>query len=207
MQDYFSYFRAQSRSQPSCEIVHLGRLYLPSGKIICSDPFRTSEVSFLRQTVRAGNYDVNLCLVTLADWGRRVALASLTFEDREPAQWLIADYVVGGEVFTTFQVESGLACFMDLQTAELFEMVVAEYYRVNAEGNYYDDVLAAEFSRHVPAGWSRKSGDWDLHHPLRNDSRNIAIFASGLGDGAYSAFWGITRDGQPAMLVVDFQLL
>jgi hypothetical protein len=84
---------------------------------------------------------------------------------------------------------------------------VARFYQENPNGNYYDDMLAAEFARSSDPSRPTHAGDWNLHFPRRDDPRNVAMFASGLGDGSYSAIWGVANDEQPTMLVVDFELL
>lgn len=205
MLDYSAYFRAAS--EPAYRLVNLGKLYMPSGKIFCCDPFLSDEVNAIERTVPPWHFDVQLSIVTLPQWGPHVALAGLMLSEREPVSWQEATHVISGERFSGFRVDAGLACFMDQETRELFTRVVDEFYKRDPEGNYYDDVLAAEFKQNAEPDSPRQSGDWDLHYPVKGDPRNIAIFASGLGDGFYTPHWGLDDRGQPAMLVVDFGIL
>lgn len=205
MPDYSAYFKVSS--DPVYRVVDPGKLYLPSGKIYCCDPFLSHEVNALEMTVPAGHYDVHLSIATLPQWGPRVALAGLILSTHEPVSWREATYLINEERFSDFRVDAGLACFMDQETRELFTRRVDEFYEKNPEGNYYDDILAAEFKQNAELGSPRQSGDWALHYPLKDNPRNIAMFASGLGDGAYSAYWGLDETERPSRLVVDFQLL
>jgi len=199
MLDYTTYFSSSSESEQGGRIVGLGKLCLPSGNIYCCDPFLSHEVNAFTKTTTPGFYEVKLYLVDISDWGKRVALASLIFSDQEPKYWLKATYIIDEESVSDFRVDAGLACFMDLETAHMFSNIVDRYHDKGVQRNYYTDILAAEFNR--------QGGNWDLHYPSEGDPRNIAMYASGLGDGIYSAFWGMDENEQPAMLVADFQLL
>jgi hypothetical protein len=205
MADYSAIFKGSAKLELAYEIVELGNLFLPSGRVRCCDPFLSHEVGPLDERVPRGEAAVTLCLVELPDWGKRVALAGLRLSATAPTRWTAASYRAGGAALSEYRVDAGLACFMDEETAELFARVFAEFYRTNPNGNYYDDVLAREFER--SADRSRPSGDWNLHYPVENDRRNIAMFASGLGDGVYPSFWGLDDDERPSMLVTDFGLL
>jgi hypothetical protein len=205
MRNYSKYFK--SLPNPVYRVVALGELYLPSGRIFCCDPFLSEEVNALQTTVPPGRYQVQLSIATSPEWGPRVALAGLMFSTHEPVSWREAEYRIDDQGSSSFRVDAGLGCFMDQETRELLTRVVNEFYEKNPEGNYYDDILAGEFKQNAEPGSPRQSGDWAMHHPVNGDPRNIAMFASGLGDGVYPAYWGMHEMVQPAMLVADFQIL
>jgi hypothetical protein len=205
MPDYSNYF--QRPTAPNRRVVDMGKLYVPSGRIYCCDPFLSDEVNPLEKTVPTGHFDVKLFLVTLPDWGTRIALASLIVSEHKPICWHEATYMINKGRLSKFRVDAGLACFLDKETRELFVRVVDDFYKKNPEGNYYDDILAAEFTQNAEPGNPRTCGDWDLHYPAKGNPRNIAMFASGLGDGSYASYWGLDAADQPAMLVADFELL
>ena len=207
MRDYANYFRAGPGTDAPGRIAHLGKLYLPSGRVYCCDPFLSDETAPFEQTVASGHYEVALRLLQMPQWGTRVALAALILAEQHPRRWVDATYRLGKQRGANFRVDAGLACFMDAQTAEMFRAVVDEFYHARPEDNYYTDVLASEFKRNSDPDDPRGDGDWDLHYPRPADPRNLAIFATGLGDGVYSAFWGIGDDETPVMLVADFNLL
>ena len=37
--------------------------------------------------------------------------------------------------------------------------------------------------------------------------KRTVVVLPGMGDGAYTAFWGLDEEGKPAVLMVDFDLL
>jgi Protein of unknown function (DUF4241) len=191
----------------SVQLVKLGRLHVPSGHIYCCDPFLSHEVNVLEETVPAGEFDVDVCVATLPEWGSRVALARVRLSTAKPVEWRQATFVVEGERQAEFRVDAGLACFMDQQTRDLFVRVVNEFHAADAAANYYDDILAAEFKQNADPSNPYHAGDWALHTVIDGDPRNVAMFASGLGDGWYSAYWGVDDTGKPAMLVADFGIL
>jgi hypothetical protein len=205
MLDYSSFF--ELTLDPSIRVVRLGRLYLPSGHVYCCDPFLSHEVNALEKTLSPGTFNVDLCVAALRDWGDRVVLARILLSTCKPVQWRKATFLIDGQSQSEFRVDAGLACFMDQETGELFARTVEEFHASHPDGNYYDDVLAAEFKQNAPAENYNRAGDWALHSPLTGDARNIAMFASGLGDGMYSAYWGLDDLSKPAMLVADFGML
>ena len=191
----------------SVRVVNVGRLQVQSGRVYCCDPFLSHEVNALEETVPAGKYDVDVCVVTLPQWGSRVALARLHLSTAKPVEWQQATYVIDGERESEFRVDAGLACFMDQQTRDLFVRVVNEFHAADENANYYDDILAAEFKQNADPANPYHAGDWALHTVVAGQPANVAMFASGLGDGFYSAYWGVDDTGKPALLVADFGIL
>jgi len=203
MLDYSNYFKV---SNPNCRLVNLGKLYLPSGRIYSCDPFLDNEVSSLDLAVPPGHYDVQLSIATSPEWGPRVALSGLVISSEQPANWTEATYRVNQERAAGFRVDAGLACFMDAETQQLYTKVFEEFQKKNPDENYYDAVLAPEFKKNAEPGSPRQDGDWLMHYPVAGDPRNIAMFATGFGDGYYTAYWGLDKSQRPAMLVADFLL-
>lgn len=207
MLQYSNFFKPFPGDNFSYEVVELGKLYLPSGKIYCCDPFLSDEVEPLEISAPIGTFDVKLSITKLPEWGKRVALAGLFFSENTPVKWQGATYLFNGERSWGFRVDAGLSCFMDQETRDLFVRVVDDFYETNPDANYYDDILAAEFKQNADPTNPYHAGDWNLHYPLKDNPRNVAMFASGLGDGVYSAYWGLNEQNQSTMLVADFQLL
>ncbi len=205
MTDYAAFFDAPPA--PSRRIVELGSLAVPSGRIYCCDPFLSSEVGPLDSTVPPGDYAVQVCSMLRPEWGWRVALARLVLSTREIAQWREAVYLKGEERSSEFRVDAGLACFMDASTRDLFVRTVDALHAKSDRANYYDDVLAPEFKQNADPANPPHAGDWVMHTPSAASRGNIAMFASGLGDGLYRAYWGLDDAGNPAMLVADFDLV
>ena len=204
MQDYSIYF--DDSPKPTGRLLAIGKLHLPSGRVCCCDPFLSDEVAAFEKTISPGDFEVSIYFERVSEWGQRVALAGIVFSKRPVVSWHRAGYAINDRKFFDFHVDAGLACFMDEQTRNLFLRSVDNYYRKKPDGNFYDDLLAAQFKKNGDPGNPRDCGDWNMYFPAAGDPHNIAMFSSGLGDGVYSAYWGLDSTKHPAMLVVDFGL-
>ncbi|BCG92104.1 hypothetical protein MesoLj131a_09680 [Mesorhizobium sp. 131-2-1] len=169
-------------------VTPIGDLELPTGEIIACDPLTTgTDWPALSRKVKTGRYPVSL----LEAQGR-VAAAVLRFRPGTPVRWELATLpdqdtstLKGDEAFG-YPVDAGLGSFMD-KTA----MVLMSEHRdkLEADQNYYDDVLAAEFAPNQDR--------FVMHHPVAGNLLNIAIFWSGWGDESIRHSGVLTRPGSP----------
>jgi hypothetical protein len=176
----------------------IGELDLPTGEIIACDPLTTgTDWPALSRKVKPGHYPVSL----LEAQGR-VAAAVLRFRPGGPFRWELATLpdqdastLKGEEVFG-YPVDAGLGSFMDKMAMALMS---EQQDKLEADQNYYDDVLAAEFAPNQDR--------FVMHHPVAGNPLNIAMFWSGWGDGLYPSFWGLDAAGEPLLLLTDFDVL
>lgn len=179
-------------------VTPIGDLELPTGEIIVCDPLITgTEMPALSRKVKAGRYPVSL----LEAQGR-VAVAVLRFRPGTPVRWELATLpgqdvatLKGDEIFG-YPVDAGLGSFMD-KTAMV--LMSEQQSKLQADQNYYDDVLAAEFAPNQDR--------FVMHRPVAGNPLNIAMFWSGWGDGFYPSFWGLDAAGEPLLLTTDFGVL
>lgn len=186
----------------SDHVLSLGTIPFPSGRIVACDPYFCAQAVPFERAVPVGEHGVLLRLIDSAEWGLRIASARIDFVHRTRARRFVQATVDGGGA-ARFVVESGVASFMDETTRAHFAEVLAAFYKKRPGGNYYTDILAAEFNRNALPG---RSGKWNVHR-LPDSELPVAMFASGLGDGAYESFWGLDADGQVVSLTTDFGLL
>jgi hypothetical protein len=179
-------------------VTPIGELDLPTGEIIACDPLTTgTDWPALNRKVEPGHYPVSLI-----EAQGRVAAAILRFRPGTPFRWELATLpghdistLKGDEVFG-YPVDAGLGSFMDKMTMVLMS---EQQDKLEAEQNYYDDVLAAEFAPNQDR--------FVLHHPVAGNPLNVAMFWSGWGDGIYPSFWGLNAAGEPLLLMTDFDVL
>ena len=173
-------------------IRHVGELRFPSGKVLVADSLATSferEVP-LDHEVAEGPFDVFVAMAeTSVD--RRVSAAWVRLSENKVRSWAPAFYE-GYEPDDTyvpgFGVDSGTACIADFDAAR------------SVAGEAAGDRLLAAF------GEADVGSDAPvLFHP--DMPERFFACSSGLGDGFYSSFWGLDASGQPAVLLVDFDLL
>jgi hypothetical protein len=180
----------------------LGMLAVPSGALVACDPFFAPEALPFARCVSPGAYPVQLRRVVLQSWGPRVAQARVLFlPDVSVHAREVAERSSGSG---RYLVSSGLGSFMDEASRARFSQVLAAFYRNRPAGNYYTDVLESEFERSATTDTPR-AGD-ALLHDLPGEALNVAMFASGIGDGAYASYWALDREGRCISLVTDFEV-
>ena len=187
------------------DVITIGNLVLPSGLVVVCDPYFCVDAHYFSRRVPPGEYNVQVRRLTSPEWGERIALARLLIRPGEA--------VVSFEFATRgagdsgrFLIDSGVASYMDEVTRAAFADVLASYYENHLEGNYYTDVLQSEFKRSaLDQDNPLDRGNWNLHR-VPGTELNIAMFASGLGDGAYVSWWGLAASGEVVYLVTDFGL-
>lgn len=200
-----------------------GKLVVTSGKIAACDPlvFLRGADPFARR-VKPGEHPVYV--------GRlhgENAFARIDFRPRRAAiaSWEVARCPGEEEVegWPGYGVDSGLGCFVDIESAQRYreredevgERVAA---KVAAEGIDPTDVMASHdaFERHRleegpdPLAQIEEALGPDDHAAVVLDEEtggNLVAFRAGTGDGVYASFWGLDAKKQPLCLVTDFGLL
>jgi Protein of unknown function (DUF4241) len=187
------------------QVVTVGKLNLPSGKVVACDPYFCANAVPFSWTVPPGTYEVELCIINSQEWGQRIALARILVKPGRVVAFerAVKEFTDSNDYF----VDSGTGSFIDELTCQALADVFTKYYRSNPQGNYYTDVLAAEFKMSaINPQDPNDIGKWNLHY-LPDSASNVAMFASGLGDGFFGSFWGVDEDGEILSLVTDFKIL
>ena len=173
--------------------LELGDLVLPSGRIIVSDPTPGLIGEPLERRVGPGSYPV--LVFAIEHWN---AFAVLRFSNAGVTRWEFArsereelGYSLG------CSVDSGFAGFMDADTRVLVER---RHELAQGDPEYFGYVMDVLMDGFV----DEQAG---IHTPIEGDPRNVAAFASGLGDGLYPVLWGLDDTGAPAVLLCDFQVI
>jgi hypothetical protein len=187
------------------DVIDIGKLDLPSGSVVACDPYFCASAHPFSRHVPAGKYEVQVCRKTSPEWGERIALARLhILPDVNAVAFEPATRGVGDA--GRFFVDSGIASYMDDVTRVVFAEHLANYYRSHPDGNYYADVIEAELKKSsADPDNPLDSGKWTLHR-VPGTELTVAMFASGLGDGWYTSWWGLSESGDVVSLVTDFGL-
>ncbi len=193
----------------------LGKADFPTGEIVLSDPIvylGTQYMVTLERKIPAGSYPVELCICHSEQVGVRIAAARLIISSQEAVRHEIAmpkgsskeDLGKPG-VWAFFGVDNGLACFTDARVAVKYREFISGWKRENPGKNEYFEYFAYFFQKSYEKHPSlqRESGDFLLWQMPGTGDR-LAMFASGMGDGIYSGYWGIDREGKVTELVVPF---
>jgi hypothetical protein len=176
-------------------VVQLGKLSLPTGKICAVEPFAVRDLDAFTVTVPPGQYPTELAI---ADSGNdpRVAFARVRFSDEPPVHWKLAvwprskvadlkpDEIIG------YPVDGGMGSLMDVAA-------VADLEKLDENEGFYK-TLAEEFMT---------DGVTTQYALIPTEHANVAVFATGIGDGAYASYFGFGKSGRPVMLVSDFAMI
>ena len=209
---FYGLFAAGERRK----IVSIGEVDFPTGEIVLADPLvylgDPKYSTYLNRRIPSGAYPVELCVLFSPIAGLRVAAARMSVNKNPVARYELAmprGTEIGqfGQpgVFSFFGVDAGLACICDGETAGAYGRFMEEWERENPGKNKYDDYFAGFFAgsyREQP-DVQREGGDF-LNWAIPGSGHRVAMFASGMGDGIYSGYWGLDAEGNVAELVIPF---
>ncbi len=197
--DFSRYFITEYVDGVPLQRIVAGSIEVADGKLVIADPFYLTEdfTAPFKQALPAGEYPVELALADLGPWSQRVAFVRVLVSDAAVVQWQVAETTDPSGLNQFFGVDAGLASFSNATAAEEFASALRKFSKEHPDGNYYDDVL----SREMPS-----TSNWCNFHPNKASTVNVVITSSGMGDGLYSSYWGLDRNGELAQLVTDFQV-
>jgi hypothetical protein len=174
----------------------IGRLRLPSGRVVAADPFVEPNAPPFSRHVTPGAYPVRLAIVHYPkDHDQRVAAAWLAFSDRpvvtwEPARLEARPPGTAGEP-AAYAVDSATGAFLSAEAAAEF-------------GSQIDDTLVDAVTEQMEVNYVPT---WNWSIVRVGEDLDFAAFSSGLGDGTYASYWGLDREGAAVVLLTDFGLL
>lgn len=189
----------------------MGNCAFPTGVIITADPLcylqDPKHIMPKFQRVAPGSYPVQVAVMEESIAGLRIVGARLKITEAQAVSYEFAKCEKDGKEaeLSGIPVECGMACFCDAQAAQSYWEFLAGWYKEHEDGNIYDDYFAELFAQSYAEhpDVQREGGDllmWS--NPL--DGSRIAMFASGIGDGFYSDYWGLDASGEICELVMVF---
>lgn len=186
-----------------------------TGEIVLGDPLAylgTKYQTVLEKKIPKGSYPVEISVLFSELAGLRIAAARLKVRQEKAVGYKIAmpkgctdeDFNKPG-VFTFFGVDAGMACITDISAAVEYDMFLKKWHGENPDKNHYDDYFAELFAESCKCcpELQREGGDF-ISWRLPETGSKLIMFASGLGDGIYSGYWGLDEKGEPVELVVPF---
>ena len=189
------------------EKIRLTDIYIPSGKIVVTDPLVIPDLSPLNRKINPGKYPVILNIAKSTEWGDRVAIVVMKILNEKAVKFEPALRDGNKDGYSEFSVDSGLCAIYDEETAKLYEEFEDNFYENSPNGNIYDDFFADLFKLNAQTSDPKDVGDW-LDFKLPNGKEhNMAMFQSGFGDGSYPVYWGIDSTGNICSIVIDFNVI
>ncbi|WP_265428824.1 DUF4241 domain-containing protein [Chryseobacterium sp. YIM B08800] len=207
--DLESYFNSEEIAGEKMEVMEIGDVSLPSGKVVVRDPLvflNSKQKPYFIETPK-GNFPVTIAVVKSEDWGDRYAAVKVKFTNEKPI--LYQEALIGNENldgvkeddFFGFHVDAGLGCIADAEALPEFDKFIAD---LNVD-NIYDDYFAELFAQSYKENPNnqRDVGDW-INWTIPNTAFQIPMFASGFGDGSYPVYFAYDANGEICGLYIQF---
>lgn len=209
--DLETYFTQSEIAGIAVDLLEVGTLALPSGKIIATDPVNLDDCPPLIQQVPAGRYPATICVVPSDDYGDRYACLRVKITDNKPVRY--DNGLTGGEDLTEeisdiefygFGVDGGLAAITDAQTQPLYEACRQAMVAAGEIGKWDDPFLGALAESYTVAPkYQRKDGDW-VNWSVPDTDNNVIVCASGWGDGYYPVYFGYDEQNNITGIYIHF---
>lgn len=211
--DLDAYFTEKKIGKAAVDTLEIGTVHFPTGTIFACDPLvELEDTPPFFQTIPAGTYPVTICVVPSEQYGDRYACVKVSVTGQKPVRYELA--MVGNEnleeeleedEFFGFGVDAGMGCIADIQTQTAFKEYWAKQLEEDPDIDPYNDLFCDLLEENYKANpkYQRDCGDW-INWTVPETDCNIAIFASGWGDGYYPVYFGYDAKGEVCGVYILF---
>lgn len=189
---------------PLLETFEGGKIHLPSGQLVASDPLITHQMKPINIVFPVGDFPV---LIHKERESHCIAYVEIVFQNENPQLWEMAlcgdqslNDLEDGEIFG-YPVESGMGCFMDFQTQEELNKLELQLHR--RQGADFMGIYEAFFHEH----FFDENGAIDQFAFLKPNEKqpgNIFAFEAGYGEGFYGSYIGFNERREPVKIISEF---
>ncbi|WP_419870074.1 DUF4241 domain-containing protein [Chryseobacterium sp. CT-SW4] len=189
---------------PLIESFEAGKIYISSGKLVACDPLITNDMQAFETIFPKGDFSV---LVHKERESNCVAYTEIIFSHSEIAEWKLAtipgqhtEQLEEGEVFG-YPVESGMGCFMDVETQESLNELEKKLY--HSKGVDFMGIYEEFFHEY----FFDENGAIDQYaflKPSADQPGTIFAFETGYGEGFYASYIAYDKEGKPVKIVTEF---
>ncbi|MEV0645070.1 DUF4241 domain-containing protein [Phytomonospora sp. NPDC050363] len=190
------------------EVVDLGELAVPTGRLAACDPMVYWELEPFTVELPRGAHPVRLSVVLVdavhgqpqPEAHRRVAAAQVLVRDTPAMAWEMAvtagqdTSTLTGDLYFGYGVDAGTGAFIDASGGKALD-------RINDADSAYDlDDALTDAGKAVPPRMGANVTDEET-------GLNVVVFPSGWGDGVYPTWIGRDAAGEVVSVVTDFHVL
>ncbi|WP_144283944.1 DUF4241 domain-containing protein [Chryseobacterium echinoideorum] len=189
---------------PLLESFEVGKIYLPTGKLVACDPLITNDMQPFSANFPKGDFQVILHKERESNC---VAYTEIVFSEEKITSWKMATTgnqhtkdLAEGEVFG-YPVESGMGCFMDFETQEQLNLLEQKLFK--RKGDDFMGIYEEFFHGH----FFDENGAIDQFaflKPNEENPGNIIAFETGFGEGFYASYIGFNEKNVPVKVVTEF---
>lgn len=172
-------------------IKKLGKISIPTGKIIITDPILLHDSKAFKYNFPMGRFQVELAIANIQNQDERVAFIRVLFSNEEIVQWKNAvkygeeELEINSDDFYGFSVDAGAAMLLDSLDANHFIQQEVE--------NIFDNIYEGNLSKQGLIVEEKKN--------------EYIIFEMGYGDGYYGSYIGLDENNEIAQLIIDGQMV
>jgi len=189
---------------PLLESFEVGKIYLSSGKLVACDPLITNDMQPFSTEFPKGDFSV---LLHKERESNCVAYAEIIFANSEITDWKLATTadqnvkeLAEGEIFG-YPVESGMGCFMDVDTQESLNILEKKLY--HSKGADFMGIYEEFFHDY----FFDENGAIDQYaflKPSEDHPGTILGFETGYGEGFYASYIGYDKNNSPVKIITEF---
>lgn len=197
-------FTKNFMESPLLETFDGGKINLPSGKLVACDPLLTNDMLAFSTVFPKGEFSI---LVHKERESNCVAYVEIVFSNSPVSKWKLAttgnqriEELKGEEIYG-YPVESGMGCFMDVETQAALDSLEQKIFQ--RKGADFMGLYEEFFHEH----FFDENGAIDQFAMLKpNDdfAGNILAFETGYGEGFYGSYIGFDAQGSPVKIVTEF---
>lgn len=211
--DLDAYFTKTVIENMAVDLLDIGTVRFPTGTIFACDPLvELEDARPYLQTIPAGSYPVQICVVPSKKYGDRYACVKVVVSKETPVRYELGmvgtenlDEELEEDAYFGFGVDAGMGCIADRQTQEMFKAYWAkrlvEDEDIDPYNDLFCDLLEENFQMHPK--YQRPCGDW-LNWTVPESDCSLPLFASGWGDGYYPVYFGYDAQGKICGVYVHF---
>lgn len=166
----------------------VGKINIESGKVTACDPVVIQDAGAFAQLFPKGKYPVEAAMTQ-----GRIAYCRIKFSNEPVKKWYAAlmpgqDSIdITSDKIHCFGVDAGQAFFADEKAVRAFDYKNDDVWK--------DAFIDASEKSHYTA------------YMYDFGSHNLAVFATGYGDGCYACYIGYDSTGKVCRLLADFQIV
>lgn len=213
--DFAKYFTEPAIGAVAVDVLALGDLHLPTGRIVACDPMTELEdAKPYMQTVPPGVYPVQACVIPSEEHGDRYACVHVRISDAKPLRYecgmtgteKIDEPIEPGD-FYGFGVDAGVGCVTDARTRDEAVAYTAKLVDAGDLEEWetpFEEALAENAKAHPK--YQTEYGDW-VNWTVPGTDDDVIVTTSGWGDGYYATYFAYAEDGTVCGLYVPYILI
>ncbi len=211
--DLDAYFTEKVIGTMVVDVLDIGTVQFPTGTVFACDPLIELEdcLPFL-QTIPAGTYPMQICVVPSEKYGDRYACVKVMVSGQKPVRYELGmtgienldEELSDGDYFG-FGVDAGMGCIADTQTQAAFKAYWAKRLAEDSDIDPYNDLFCdlLEENAKVHPKYQLDHGDW-LNWTVPDTDCSLPIFSSGWGDGYYPVYFGYDAKDKVCGVYIHF---